>query len=276
MSPLWRDEVGVYLSPHRLCLVRLKRGVRPAPAAEHEQRLEAVKGDAWEAPLESLAGRLGEAPWGGAHTRIVFADHWARYVIVPWVAELGSAEERLAHGRELLARAYGEAVASWDVRISEAPPGATRVACAVPAELLAGLKEACTAHGATLVSLQPQLIAAYETWRHCLPPANAWFVSIEQGSMAAARIGRNGWDRVHGVRIGADWLRELKRLQTFSRLASHNPQEGRVYVDAPHAWREVAAGTAAGAEGGALEWLEEPPGPLTTLQRLGRTRRMAA
>jgi L-alanine-DL-glutamate epimerase-like enolase superfamily enzyme len=125
--------------------------------------------------------------------------------------------------------------------------------------------------------LQPQLIAAYETWRPSLPPSNAWFVSVEQGSMAAARLGRNGWDRVHVVRIGAEWLRELRRLQTFSRLASHNPQEGRVYVDAPHAWREVAAGTAAAAsDAGALEWLEEPPGPLTTLQRLGRARRMAA
>jgi hypothetical protein len=150
------------------------------------------------------------------------------------------------------------------------------VACAVPGELLACLKAACTAHSATLLSLQPQLIAAYEAWRHCLPPSNAWFVSIERGSMAAARLGRNGWDRVHGVRIGADWMRELKRLQTFSRIASHSQHEGRVYVDAPHAWREVAGGTAAGVDPGELQWLEELAGPLTTLQRLARARRIAA
>lgn len=277
MSPLWRDEVGAYLSPHRLCLVRMKRGVRPQPQAEFEQRFDAARGDPWTAPLEALAAKLGEAPWSGAPTRIVIGDHWARYAIVPWTAALNSSEERLVHGRQLLASAYGEAVASWDVRVSEAPPGTTRVACAVPAELVAALRAVCTAHGASLLSLQPQLIAAYETWRPSLPPSNAWFVSVEQGSMAAARLGRNGWDRVHVVRIGAEWLRELRRLQTFSRLASHNPQEGRVYVDAPHAWREVAAGTAsATADAGALEWLEEPAGPLTTLQRLGRARRMAA
>jgi hypothetical protein len=276
VSPLWRDEVGAYLSPHRLCLVRMQRGVRPVPQAEFEQRLDGSRNDAWAAPLEALAAKLGETPWSGARTRIVLGDHWARYAIVPWVAALSSGEERLTHGRQLLSSAYGEAVASWDVRISDAPPGATRVACAVPGELLAGIRAACSAHGATLLSLQPQLIAAYEAWRHCLPHSNAWFVSVEQGSMAAARLGRNGWDRVHVVRIGADWLRELKRLQTFSRLASHNPQEGRVYVDAPHAWREVAAGTAAGSEASGLQWLEELKGPMTTLQRLGRTRRMAA
>src|SRR5947207_189045 len=123
---------------------------------------------------------------------------------------------------------------------------------------------------------EQRLVAAYEAWRPSLPSSNAWFVSVEQGSLAAARFGRQGWDRVHGVRIGSDWMRELKRLQTFGRLASSSPEEGQVYVDAPHAWREVAAGTAGAAEASVLQWLEEPQGPMTTLQRLGRTRRLAA
>ena len=276
MSPLWRDEVGAYLSPQRLCLVRMKRGVKPTPIAEHEQRFEGPRTDSWAAALEAFASLLGQSPWTGASTRVVIADHWARYAIVPWVAALNSAEERLAHGRQLLTSLYGEAVAAWDVRISEAPPQATRVACAVPGELLAGVRAACAAQGSALLSLQPQLVAAYEAWRHCLPQSNAWFVSVEQGSLAAARLGRHGWDRVHGVRIGADWMRELKRLQTFGRLASNSPEEGQVYVDAPHAWREVAGGTAQAADTGGLQWLEEPQGPMTTLQRLGRTRRLAA
>ncbi|MGH8131847.1 MAG: hypothetical protein ACRETG_07630 [Steroidobacteraceae bacterium] len=276
MSPLWRDEVGAYLSPHRLCLVRMKRGVKPKPAAEYEQRFASTRTDSWSAALEAFALMLGQPPWGGARTRVVIADHWARYAIVPWVAALSSAHERLAHGRQLLTSLYGEAVAAWDVHISEAPPQATRVACAVPGELIAGVSAACAAHGSALLSLQPQLVAAYEAWRHCLPRANAWFVSVEQGSLAAARLDRHGWARVHGVRIGADWIRELKRLQTFGRLASNTPEEGQVYVDAPHAWREVAAATASATDASGLQWLEEPNGPMTTLQRLGRTRRLAA
>jgi hypothetical protein len=276
VSPLWRDEVGAYLSPHRLCLVRMKRGAKPAPAAEYEQRFEGTKGDSWSVALEALTQMLGQSPWSGARTRVVLADHWARYAVVPWVAALSSAQERLAHGRQLLTSLYGDAVAGWDLRISEAPPQATRVICAVPGELIEAVRAACSAHGGTLLSLQPQLVAAYEAWRPNLPPSNAWFVSIEQGSLAAARLGRDGWDRVHGVRIGSDWMRELKRLQTFGRLASNSPEEGQVYVDAPHAWREVAAGAAAGADTTGLQWLEEPQGPMTTLQRLGRTRRLAA
>jgi hypothetical protein len=277
VSPLWRDEVGAYLSPHRLCLVRMKRGTKPVPLAEHEQRFEPVKSESWSAALEAFSLMLAQAPWSGARTRVVLADHWARYAIVPWVAALNSAQERLAHGRQLLTSLYGEAVSGWDLRISDAPPQASRVICAVPGELIEAVRGACAAHGGTLVSLQPQLVAAYEAWRHCLPSANAWFVSVEQGSLAAARLGPCGWDRVHGVRIGSDWMRELKRLQTFGRLASTSPDEGQVYVDAPHAWREVASGTAQGGDASGLQWLEDPSnGPMTTLQRLGRARRLAA
>ena len=276
MSPLWRDEVGAYLSPHRLCLVRMKRGARGTPVAEHEQRLDPAKGEGFGAALGAFATMLAQPPWGGAATRVVLADHWARYAIAPWVAELVSAEERLAHARQILAGLYGEAVEGWDVRISDTAPGAARVICAVPGELITGVRAACAAHGSTIVSLQPQLVAAYEAWRPCLPASNAWFVSVEEGSLAAARLARHGWDRVHGVRIGSDWMRELKRLQTFGRLASSSPEEGQVYVDAPSAWREFATGPTGGGEAAGLQWLEEPRGPMTTLQRLVRTRRMAA
>jgi hypothetical protein len=276
VSPLWRDEVGAYLSPHHLCLVKMQRGVHPMLAAEHEQRFEGVRDESWNRALEALGTMLAQDPWRAGRIRIVMADHWARYAIVPWVAALSSSEERLAHGRQLLGSAYGDAVAGWDVRISEAPPRATRVACAISGELIAAVRNLCLTHGCKLLSLQPQLVASYAAWRHALPESNAWFVSIEQGSMAAARLARQGWDRVHVVRIGSDWTRELKRLQTFGRLASHAPEEGRVYVEAPHAWREVAAAAAGSSDAGGLQWLEDSGAALTTLQRLCKTRRMAA
>ena len=276
MSPLWRDEVGAYLSPHRLCLVRMQRGARPKPVAEHEQRFENVRNDSWEAPVAALGTVLAQPAWSGARTRVVLADHWVRYIIVPWSAELRSDEERLGHARQLFNSSFGEAVAGWEVRISDAPPRATRVACAISGELIAGIRAACEAAKTTLLSLQPQLIDAYAVWRHRLPQANSWFVSIEQGSLTAARLGRNGWDRVYGVRIGTDWLRELKRLQTFGRVARNRPEDGQVYVDAPHSWREVAVSASVGADISGLQWLDESKAPLTTLQRLAQARRMAA
>ena len=230
MSPLWRDEIGIHLAPRRVCMVRLRKGVRPTVAGEHEQQVEAHDAADWAASLSVVDSLLGEPQWRGAALRVVLGDTWARYAIVPWAAELGSADERLGHARQLLAGSYGEAVSTWEVQVSDAPPQAARIACTMPADLLEAVRAMCVKHRMKLLSLQPQLVAAYENWRHQLPPAGAWFVTVGEGTLAAARVGARAWDRVYSVRIGPDWARELRRLQTFGRLAAMNPEEGQVYV----------------------------------------------
>jgi len=271
VSPLWRDEIGAYLAPGRMCLVRLKRGLKPAVVARHEQSFDTDDTDGWAAALGAFGVLLGSPTWQAAQVRIVLANHWARYAVVPWSVDLSSPTERLAHAKHVLASTYGEIVNDWETSLSEAPPLKSRVACTMPAALLSELRGACAQHRIPIASLQPQLIAAYGSWRHLLPRAGAWFVTVEQGSLAAARIGEHGWDRVHSVRIGHEWARELKRLQTFGRIASESPDEGRVYVDAPAPWRQVA-----GEAGKDLQWLEEEGSPSGTLQHLGRLRRFAA
>jgi hypothetical protein len=252
-------------------MVRLKRGVRPSVVAEHEQTVEPGTARHWVAALAALDEQLAKADWKGARLRVVVADCWVRYTVVPWTRQLASGNERLAHARQLLASAYGDAISGWTVCVSDAPPHCTRVACTLPADLLEGIRTVCARHEVRIASLQPQLIVAYESWRHCLPTCGAWFVTVGEGTLAAARLGDQGWDRVHSVRIGTDWARDLKRLQTFGRLASTNPEEGKVYVDAPQAWREVA-----GPAGRDLHWLEGEIASAGTLQRLGRVRRLAA
>ena len=252
-------------------MVRMKRGVKPTLSAEHEVEFGSPQTTDWSAALQALDVMLTQPAWRGAVLRVVVADCWARYAIVPWVAALSSTDERVGHARQLLVSTYGEAVGDWEVRLSEAPPESPRVACTVPVALVEGVRALCAKQKIKPASIQPHLVAAYASWRHRLPSVGAWFVTVDAGTLAAARIGRAGWDRVYSVRLGSDWARELRRLQTFGRLASASPDEGQVFVDAPEAWREVV-----GAAAHDLQWLEDDVGPWTTLQRLGRARRYAA
>jgi hypothetical protein len=273
VSPLWRDEIGVYLSPQRACLVRMTRGLRPQLARHDEIKLsgQSEEGE-WETAIAALNALIGTDPWGEARVRVILGDHWVRYVVVPWSSALNAGAERLAHARQLLAATYGDPISDWTVCLADAPPLAPRVACAMPPMLLQGIRAACAKRGVHLVSVQPHLIAAYNRWRAALPAAGGWFVTIDHGSLAAARLAESGWDRVHTVRIGTDWARELRRLKTFGRLASTTTGEGQVYVDAPQAWREVA-----GEAGSDLNWLEESGAALpTTLHQLARVWRLAA
>ena len=100
MSPLWRDEVGIYLAQRRACLVRMRRGVRPTLAAEVDHADPAAAAG-WEGALALLEQQMNEGTWSDARVRVVLADHWVRYSVVPWSDALSSAGERLAHARAM-------------------------------------------------------------------------------------------------------------------------------------------------------------------------------
>ncbi len=272
MSRLWPDELGVYLAPRRLCLVRVGRGWSARVIREQDIALPTANTVGWESALATLEEKLASEDWSHAQLQVVIADHWVRYATVPYVAELSSAQESEAFARGLLANTYGDAVSEWVLCLSSAPPGSARVACAAPPALLTGIREVCARTGSRLTSIQPQLIAAYNTWRHRIPESNAWFVTVDDESLAAARLAPGGLDRVHTVRIGRDWTREIKRLQTFGRLANANGEERRVYVDAPMTFRPSQLLPASD-----LQWLDEEESvPVTTLHRLEKLRRLSA
>jgi len=271
VSPLWRDEVGVHLSPRRVLMLRVARGFKRTVTATHEHAIICGDVNDWRAPLGVLDQLLDRSQWQNASLRVVLADCWVRYGLVPWSTQLRSADEQASHARQVMVRLYGNAVSEWEICLSQTPPGHARVACAIPPELLLTVRELRARHRMKLTSLQPHLLAAYDNWRHRLPASGAWFVTIGEGTLAAARLGSKAWDRIHSVRIGSDWTRDLKRLQTFGRLACASPEEGHVYVDAPLEWRKEA-----GPVGKDLHWLEDDSRLTSTLHQLGRMRRLAA
>ncbi len=255
MSPLWRDEVAIYLAPRKLALMRRARGLEPRVVAATE--LTVLAGTAADSGpvLARLAEVLAETTWHGAAARVVVGDHaWARYGIVPWPGSRLDAAGRLTHARCVLGDTYGEAVADWTVTLADTPPGHSYVACAMPPTLRSALEDTIAPARLTLVSLQPRLIVAFNAWRHRLPADGAWFVSVDDGSLSAVHLRRGAWDRVHMARLGPDWGVELERLQAFGRVTRSDGALGRMFVDAP-AWMRRGADAGAG-----IEWLEEGAG----------------
>jgi hypothetical protein len=254
VSPRWRDEVAIHLGPRRVALVRRARGLRRRVVAAAELEVPAGAAADLGAVLGRLAGELAASTWHGAAARVVVADAWARYGIVPWAAPRLDAEGRLTHARCVLGDAYGETVSSWAVTLSDTPPGRTCVACAMPAALRGALDETLAGARLSLVSLQPQLVVAFNAWRHRLPADDTWFVSVDDGALSAVHLSRGAWDRVHMARLSPDWTIELERLQAFARVTRAAGGPSRMFVDAP-AWMRGGAGASEG-----IEWLEAGDG----------------
>ncbi len=260
MSLLWRDEVTIALSPRRIALSRSARGVRPRVVAASEVAIPSGGGSEVAPVLARLSDVLADPTWHGAHARVVVADHpWVRYGIVPWPEARLDEPGRLTHARFILADAYGDAVADWSGAQADAPPGRSYVACAMPGTLPGTIREVLAPARLSLVTLKPRLVAAFEIWRHRIPADDAWFVCVDEGSLAAAHLSNGAWDRVHVTRPATEWQLELERLQAFDRTTRTARAPGRMLVEAP-AWMRPAAAASPG-----IEWLEpssvvRPPG----------------
>lgn len=251
MSPPWRDEVAIYLAPRKLALARRSRGLRRRVVAATEVAVAAETPDDLGAVFTRLATVLSEPTWHGAAARVVVADPWARYVVVPWPASRLDASGRLAHARYVLGDTYGEALADWTVTLADAPPGRPYVACAMPATLRGALEEALAPARLALVSLQPQLVVAFNAWRRRLPAEDTWFVSLDDRSLSAVHLRHGAWDRVHMARLSSDWRVELERLQAFAALTRSAGALDRMFVDAPACVRRGAAACPG------IAWLED-------------------
>jgi len=264
---LFPDELGVLLSPSRVLLVRTRAsGWKTRTIAEQSLAVDNRAGD-WTAALEALDSELGADTWRGTRTRVVVANQWVHYELLPWSVELAKDAERLAHARHLLEATYGDVAEQWAVALSEAVPGASRLVSAMPTSLIEELDRTMQRHALRLVSLQPQLVAAFNLWRRRLPSSPAWFATIDQSSLVAMHIRDGRCDRVRAVRISDNWALELARIQTMGRLAQSRPAEGPVFVDAPQRIRALATDQMA-----SVQWLEVEPNRNSIFARLAGLR----
>ena len=194
------------------------RGLRPDVVAEKSVDVSDSSANDWAQALSAVRRELAGAEWRQANARVVIADHWVRYAVVPWRRELTDDAERLAHGRLILRQVYGDEMGGWTMQLGQTVTGCAQLICAIPAALLADVGLMLQQSALRLVSLQPHLVASFNRWRSRMPESGGWFVAVDDGSLAAARLEGDNWVEVHGIRVGRDWAADLNRLRTFERL----------------------------------------------------------
>ncbi len=251
MLPLWRDEIAIFISPRRIALARRERGLKGRITAATEVAVaDGSVGDSAPA-LAQLAALLLETKWQDAVARVVVADSWARFGVLPVPASRIDAASRTAHARFILADTYGECVADWQVALEDNPPGRSSVACAMPGGFKAALDAVLGEARLKPASLQPLLVVAFNAWRRKLARGDLWFMAVEDGWLSAVQLADGVWNRVHSARLSGDTSVEFERMQAFARLTRSASGSARIYVAAPPGIRQRV--TRIGSE---LEWLE--------------------
>jgi hypothetical protein len=257
VSPLWRDELAIFVSPRRIALARRACGLKARLTAAAEVAVVDGSGSDAIPAFTRLAQILTEPTWQDAAVRVVVANVWARFGMVPAPASRLDDAARRAHARYVLGDTYGEGIADWQVALEDAAPGRTSAACALPRDVMAALEGALAPARLKLISVQPCLVVAFNAWRRSLPRGDLWFIALEEGWVSAVEIIDGVWHRIHAARMPSDSNVEFERMQALARLARGPGSGARIFVEAPPALRARAQRI-----GSDIEWLaaEAPDG----------------
>lgn len=205
----WRDEVRVLLTPSRVYLRRLARGVAQ-PAADAAADVLNDDSYDWKPAVDTLAGLLPQRSGRVADAHLVLSNHFVHYCVVPNSDLLVTREDASQLARHLCTRIFGPQADSWNFRVSHGKGQSTLCSC-VDTRLIEALRALLQAHGLRPRSLQPALMAAFNAARAKLPAGHLRLVFIEPGVAVSAQL-NGGWRWIGSQRIAEAEEGEIDRL----------------------------------------------------------------
>lgn len=216
MSPLLRDELRIVLTPNQVLLARIGRSFGWNGLRRRVLKKEVVScanysgGDVaggatqWGAAMQALEAALARKAGRKAFATVILSNHFMRYVLVPWSDVPGDEAEEIAYARHAFRQAYGDVTETWDLRLSPGKAGMPQLASAVDPRLPEALRALFDRTGIALESIQPHLMAAYNTCQDILRERSAWFALVEPGNLCLAMLRRGQWERLRTMRLEGD------------------------------------------------------------------------
>jgi hypothetical protein len=178
VSLLWRDHYVAVLCPERVALVRRRRGRNGAVELLASTACAAATASC---AAEALAGLLARPEIGKGDLTLIVSSHFARYLLVPWRAEVRNPAELAAFAAICCEQIFGNEEGGRVVLTSRDKARAPRIAAALEVALLNALRSVIAASPLRLTSIQPYLAAAFNCLRASLGRPDFVFVVAESG-----------------------------------------------------------------------------------------------
>ena len=177
MSLLWPERLTLLIHPQRVLLER--RDFRGRVACEVATALPVADAAVWQGALSAALVLLERCGRRGSRLRIVVADHFVRYALLPWSETMCRPAERRAVALALFRSSLGEKADALEIAVEQARFGQNGMAAAIDRELLDALRTAARKRWLSLVGIQPRLVSELATETKTAEPD--WFASIDDG-----------------------------------------------------------------------------------------------
>jgi hypothetical protein len=233
VSLLSRERMQISLSPHHVAMVRLAGWKRLRVL--DRKRLSCSPSEAqptWSAAVEALREMLGQPnPAPATPTNVILSNHFVRYLVLPWSADLVTESEELEFARARFAQVFGDKARQWTIRTSDAPVRLERLAAATDGALIEALARTLSTAGLALASCKPALMAQFNASLRRIGD-NAWLVSAEHGRLLIAWIENGRWRSVR-VRPLSNPVVQLRDLLEQERVLVSGPEtSSNIFVSA--------------------------------------------
>ena len=164
----------------------------------------------------AMVGQAMSALARGTRCRIIVSSALARYALVPFSTAVVGREANETLAAHVFRGTYGERVEGWRIRVTPAPRGQRRIACALDTALLEGIGAAAQEHGLRVSAIEPAWAAGFNAARRRLP-ASCWFAVTEPGRLVLGLLIDGEWRHLAAERCGADVAAGLR--QALARAA---------------------------------------------------------
>lgn len=195
----------------------------------------------WASALAGLSAALAESP--GKSLRVVLSNRLMQFRLLPWRDDLPGDAEYRALAQLEFSSVFGTLADDWTVVLSDEPPDRTKIAAAIPGESLRAIQAAASAHNSRVVSVQPALKVAMESFPDNPTSQPYCMVIAEQDSLCFSVRDMTGWLWLRQQRVDSDWASGMQRLlEEESRLSKLELSTASTCILAPAArQQEIAA-----------------------------------
>jgi hypothetical protein len=224
------ERFTAVVGPDRVLLAR-RAGWRRPPVlhAQAECITPTAKG-----ALTALSELLARPEVGKGEITLVLSNHFVQYVLLPWRAEVSRPSELAAYAGILFDETFGSEAGGREILIGRERSGSPRIAAAIDATLLHGLRNAVASSKLKLVSIQPYLSAAFDRMRRTVGGRDFLFVLAEPARSCVVVASGGRWRSLRSTATRAQ-PHELAHLIEREAQLAGLADEGMppVFVHAP-------------------------------------------
>lgn len=214
MSLLWPNRLQLAISAKGVSVVALSTSVEKNKLNQAfvatVQKDNTADWQSASASLETLLSALQAKP--NTNLSIVLSSDFVRIQLLPAQKISMNSAEKLAYAAAAYKDIYGSEMDSWIIKSHETGFNQASIVAALDKRLLEKLLQVAQQHHIKLVSVQPYLMAAYNSCKAQLGKLSGYFVVVEDSKILLLDMQKGQVQNLQMSAIGNDWQQDLKQL----------------------------------------------------------------